>query len=754
MGAEPNPPDPDWAADLAHIISEGDGLYWQGNSAKGDCYLQFDLGTKRQVNCFRIIFFEQHLRRYRFKITYNTTTNNPNGAYYVARDTEWSALITGNPYVSYYLDSQIEARYFRIYFYGNDGNNLNTNYVRVDEIRIWNIGFRMITPNTMCEWNIDSSYTILYTQFPDSGDPRDHPKRIELHKNNSRLCIIADDVINSGRYTWLVGSDTDTSTSADTILHSGSDYTVKVVDKKGYGSLESDYFTIVGNLTPAPTSVPTATPVPTSVPTIAPSPTPSKSITVIHPGPGDEIVSGNPIPVGWTSFNITGPVEITLYNPLLPVTTCANIESTPNDGYHTLEYGGILRPGAAYFIKITSVDNPRYYGEGPAFSITGPSPIPHTGLGDVDRDGYISLYDVFMVIDYSVNIVVPGFYPEYGDVNLDRYINAVDAMLIYNYLTGEIPALPLTPTPEPTKLSMDVELPISDSWGGINHWIPNTGEDFGPLRFKATAENTDGGNFIFTGDFTYIDILSPLDDNFDPGDTGNDNIRNNKGTCRYYVYAKYNIQPIQLLKIFELDSAIINSAERYKTIYSATGHFLKVRNDGYLYYDKDGMIYDYFFINIRTGAGTIRPGDDLRLRFGVVYYPEFNVTVSEGDFMAVYDKKLVWRAQQYIDETKNPATGAVIPGVIDWNNEHRWRWADAERNEWDKDWEDVDNDKIIDEAGPYHGQQCIIKPWTRPYDPDSEFHNYAIRKEYGSVAYTELGRDTPYDFNDDLTDQT
>ena len=333
-GSQPNPSDPDWREGLSHIISSGDGYYWQGSNEDGDCYLQFDLRTRCEVNCFRILFYQAHLRRYRFKISYNTTTNNPGGAYYTARNTDWSVIMSGDAFVSFHLDATINARYFRIYFYGNDGSAIDRSLVRVDEVRIWDLDFRVITPNSYCEWRYNSSYTILYTQFPDSGDPRDRPKRIELHKNNRKLCNIDANVINTGRKSWTVGSDTDPGTTADTNLYSGSNYSIKIVDLYGAGSIESDWFTITGGVTPGPTVTPVNTPSPAPItPPPTPRPTPAKIITVNRPRMGETVTTGFSSSIKWNSENVAGPVRIILKNHWKPGQTWNVVASTPDDGY-------------------------------------------------------------------------------------------------------------------------------------------------------------------------------------------------------------------------------------------------------------------------------------------------------------------------------------------------------------------------------------------------------------------------------------
>lgn len=58
-------------------------------------------------------------------------------------------------------------------------------------------------------------------------------------------------------------------------------------------------------------------------------------------------------------------------------------------------------------------------------------------------------------------------------------------------------------------------------------------------------------------------------------------------------------------------------------------------------------------------TGTARPGDDMQLRFSLADYTGFADTVSEGDFMAVYDKSLLEMAKLYCDENS---------GILPWTN--------------------------------------------------------------------------------------
>jgi hypothetical protein len=109
----------------------------------------------------------------------------------------------------------------------------------------------------------------------------------------------------------------------------------------------------------------------------------------------------------------------------------------------------------------------------------------------------------------------------------------------------------------------------------------------------------------------------------------------------------------------------------------AGGYYLKTRvsgaNTGRVYFRDEnrpaGQEETEDFQIRLTDVGTIRPGDDIQLRFGVSGFPQFDTEVPDGDFMAVYNKKLLWRAQLYIDE-----------GANDWNNLNPW--DDPVNNDW------------------------------------------------------------------------
>jgi hypothetical protein len=95
-----------------------------------------------------------------------------------------------------------------------------------------------------------------------------------------------------------------------------------------------------------------------------------------------------------------------------------------------------------------------------------------------------------------------------------------------------------------------------------------------------------------------------------------------------------------------------------------------------------------------------RPGDDIQLEFGIRVGSNRNVIkkclVEEKDYIAVYDKKMLWRANLYIDE-----------GDSDWNNENPWD-ALLAKNDWNKD----ENGNLV--TGDRAGKQVVdIRPWTK-----------------------------------------
>ena len=105
-----------------------------------------------------------------------------------------------------------------------------------------------------------------------------------------------------------------------------------------------------------------------------------------------------------------------------------------------------------------------------------------------------------------------------------------------------------------------------------------------------------------------------------------------------------------------------------------------------------GTVMDTFALK---AYGTVRPGDDILLNFELVDYDVPALEVLAGDFLASYDKKLVWRAELYVDEGVIADTGADS-GETDWNGINTW--AFTQENTWDT-------------SG--NGHQFDLESWTR-----------------------------------------
>lgn len=130
---------------------------------------------------------------------------------------------------------------------------------------------------------------------------------------------------------------------------------------------------------------------------------------------------------------------------------------------------------------------------------------------------------------------------------------------------------------------------------------------------------------------------------------------------------------------------------------------------------------------MKPGSGDIRPGDDFLLRFGLAGNSNINGRVDDKDFMAVYDHKMLWRANWYIDES-NPPNG------VDWNDAHPW----IEGNEWNKN----ENGNIV--TGERAGKQTISLP-------DFTWITNNINKN--AVSYDYNSHDSPFEFIKKMNNQ-
>ncbi|MBN2531663.1 MAG: hypothetical protein JXB88_02160, partial [Spirochaetales bacterium] len=155
----------------------------------------------------------------------------------------------------------------------------------------------------------------------------------------------------------------------------------------------------------------------------------------------------------------------------------------------------------------------------------------------------------------------------------------------------------------------------------------------------------------------------------------------------------------------------------------------------YLCYEENSKIYLDFGIKALEFA---MPGDDFQLRFFMSGNPAVEGTVGKGDFVAVYDKKLLWRANLYIDERVNTNDGTPS-GQVDWNDLNPWSNSE---NDW--------NILPSGYTGSEGGQIIELEPFTW-HRLDSDLMTNKII--YGSVAYARGDQDEPQAYNEHVLTQ-
>ena len=236
----------------------------------------------------------------------------------------------------------------------------------------------------------------------------------------------------------------------------------------------------------------------------------------------------------------------------------------------------------------------------------------------------------------------------------------------------------------------------------IERFIPNTGEGL-EFQVSVQAQNLLGENLNKNlGPTTEFLFLSPEDPFYDeqPLDTpeASNVYRNRGGGFEIYVQDKNGTYTVVLL---EPNLEGTDGLSRY-TVSPMSGK-LTLKPDffgavegmkaGQLLYTRGGDTYYQFYI--RPLSGNIRPGDDLVLRLCLKDDPTV-VGAASAERLATYDKKLLWRANLYIDD-----------GATDWNNQNPWD-APLSLNEWNRD---VSGNRM---TGDRAGKQVIsIQPWTK-----------------------------------------
>ncbi|MBQ8042744.1 MAG: hypothetical protein IJ272_01160, partial [Clostridia bacterium] len=273
------------------------------------------------------------------------------------------------------------------------------------------------------------------------------------------------------------------------------------------------------------------------------------------------------------------------------------------------------------------------------------------------------------------------------------------------------------------KINIETMKESSQKSNEKHRWIPNTGE-YLKLSDIRVIIKTEMGIELVKKDIP-IGLVGAVDRGYLENPTSGDygNIYKNKAT-RFEV-----IIQTQIPFIAEHYCYILQKTEE-KEIYNlyedpdtnGLDNKFSIDENGYVV-DKNGQKVT---IQIRPVADQIYPGDDLLLLFKI---GETEYTVEPEDYIAVYDKKMLWRANQYIEEPEARLQN------LDWNNAHPWNTNDSRISWYGKnDW-----------LGDTDGGQIPIQGWTR-FNDDEDVN--------GSVAYGWGCFDSIIAFNDELRKQS
>jgi len=139
--------------------------------------------------------------------------------------------------------------------------------------------------------------------------------------------------------------------------------------------------------------------------------------------------------VGWTAWCFDYVYRSAMFD--VNWNLLGNGNSTPSTRFHDTEAG--LR--FEQFMETTAEDtNENYMGLFVKQWLAEKMPEPM--LGDVNRNGSITITDALMISQYYIVLNPQPFNTDAADVNNDSYINIIDALLISQYYVGLIEDFP------------------------------------------------------------------------------------------------------------------------------------------------------------------------------------------------------------------------------------------------------------------------------------------------------------------------
>lgn len=222
-------------------------------------------------------------------------------------------------------------------------------------------------------------------------------------------------------------------------------------------------------------------------------------------------------------------------------------------------------------------------------------------------------------------------------------------------------------------------------------WIPNTGEYLFADGISFELRNRAGAKIIYS-DYEYEVSLSAKDRNFffqSNYDRGY-NVENNS------TGSSFLLALLAGREIIEYGNLVADGKGAYVFQKTYSGHErLFLSSAGTLLLKKqDGSSLSVTGLGIRPlSSKSAAPGDDIYLSFKFVHksdnFSDKEIVVeaqcSEADYLCAYDKKMLWRANLYLNQKYD--------NNEDWNAEHPWDAPlgnsfikESEKSWWNKEW--------------------------------------------------------------------
>lgn len=318
-------------------------------------------------------------------------------------------------------------------------------------------------------------------------------------------------------------------------------------------------------------------------------------------------------------------------------------------------------------------------------------------------------------------------------------------------------------------------------------FIPNTGEYLSMEKIRLNAYNQFG--IRVRGDEWKVTLNGAKDRNWEKNNQ-NGNVTNNTD-CKFEIKIGDKIGELSKLSDSE-NYSITWYKDKEKKIKEEDKNIPKFEiksKDNLLFYGSEVLE-----IKIRPeNAAKARPGDDLLLEFKLTKpgFTDMFITLSEKDYIAVYDKKMMWRANLFLEKIESEL------GYLDWNDAHPWNapadstatqnvpswWKNSDEtvddaakrwgyNKWNKIYKASYTDnlgifKTMDDLLQGDGTQVVEFPQSVFYygmqeNLPSDYSNTGFVNPYkqsyehtikNAVCYDYWGWDNPFSFRKKMTEQ-